>query len=117
LEGTDSPGSYSAPQQGGEGEIDIDKLSPEEVLRLQEGIEGRSALESAVLDAVEAELGNRPMGARWEYEVNRVVVTLWSLGDRFSVQQLGRVRQVAEAVTDGIPAVVEVDDGDPPTEA
>lgn len=82
--------------------------SPQTVI--QQGSKAQSQLELKVIDA----LGDQYLtGARYEVDTNRVVVTIWPRGDDLSEQQLDHYRVLAEQVTDGIPVVIEVDNGEP----
>lgn len=81
---------------------------PQTIIR--QGSQAQSQLELKVIDA----LGDDHLtGARYEVDANRVVVTIWSRGEHLSEQQLEHYRTLAEEVTNGIPVVIEVDDGEP----
>lgn len=77
---------------------------------IQQGSRAQSQLELRVIDALGDDYFT---GARYEVDANRVVVTIWSRGQYLSEQQLEHYRTLAEEVTDAIPVVIEVDDGEP----
>ncbi|MDR1431638.1 MAG: hypothetical protein LBI99_05920 [Propionibacteriaceae bacterium] len=94
--------------------VDVEGLTQQELLELQERVGGGwTQLELQVLDAFKGEGGSRPLGARYESDAGRLVLTVWSLGEEMSVEQLEDYRVRAEEVTGGIPVVIEVNDGEP----
>lgn len=96
--------------------VSEDVTDLDELAKLQEKESGGwTQLELKVLEALH-EGSSRPMGARYERDANRVVVTIWPLGEKLSESQLDDYRVRAEEVTGGIPVVIEIGEGDAPSE-
>lgn len=72
----------------------------------------RTQLELSVLDALNDGI---PKGVRYDASINRIVVTVFASGMKFSRALLEEYRKIAEEVSHGIPVVIEVDPGEAPS--
>ncbi|MFC0675228.1 hypothetical protein [Brachybacterium hainanense] len=75
-------------------------------------LEAWAQIEMTVLDAIDYD--PRPKGAAYDAENDRVVVTLYTLGDEVTPAEIRDMETAGEAATDGVDVVVETTDADPP---
>lgn len=80
----------------------------------QQSEEAWTELELAVLDALSYD--PHPKDARYEPENNRVVVTLYTLGDDLTDREIHDLEAAGEKATDDVDVVIEPTDEDQPSE-
>ncbi len=73
-------------------------------------------LEISVILALNAYDDDRPKQVRYDSDTDRVIVTIYTLGEEFTESDLAGYREHAEAFSGGIEVVVELTDEDPPVE-
>lgn len=70
--------------------------------------------ELAVLDAIAFD--TNPKGARYEPDANRVVVTIYKLGDTYTEEDIDNLTSAGEAAVEDVEVVIELTDAEPPVE-